>query len=178
MSTSEETSDFPTQAKKWYLALPQQAKVALIIGAAIVLILLIRSCFPGDARSIENVLELDHRNEVLLQQQIATGANKIQAITSTVEKMRAIDLSGCPSDFREAYVRNTAAWRDLALQLKQEPDGVMEELFVGFVNGLGGELDGGVKKQKNARDAKLNAISTTWTDVEASAVRHGAKLRP
>ena len=136
MSTSQEATDFPTQAKKWFLALSQQAKIALIFGAAIVVIFLLRSCFPSDARSIEHVLELDHRYGQEMQQQVAAGANRVQAVAAVAEKMRAIDLSGCPSDFREAYVRHAAAWRAMALQIQQEPDGALEALLMGFLNGL------------------------------------------
>jgi hypothetical protein len=90
--------------------------------------------------------------------------------------MDAVDLSGCPRDFAEAYVRHRAAWRDLQMQLAAEPQSFVGGLVQGFLSTLGGEFDGGYSRLTEGRRTKLSALAATWTECEAVATRHGAKL--
>lgn len=181
------TFTIPPEAAKawrWLSSLPRR----LLLGGAacvVALVLLVRGCGPDAgptgpnyARPIERALTLDRKFSEEARQQTEAGTSPANAVAGMAERMRSIDLSACPPEFREAYVRHAAAWRGMAGQLKSEPDGVVEGLVIGFLRGLGGQLDGGASEMQAARNHHMRAIQSTWGDVEATAARHGAKLQP
>jgi hypothetical protein len=90
--------------------------------------------------------------------------------------LKDIDLSRSPPDFAEAYIRYANAWDALAVELKSEPQNIGEQLISGFIRGLDGKLDGGASDMMDARKRCLIAIHDARTEVEATAVRHGARL--
>ena len=174
---SAEFTYVPSQAHKWFLALSKHAKIILIIGASVPIILLFGSCSPSEAHSIERVLAADDLYEKEFQKQIAAGTSEVEAVGIYARKMRAMDLSGCPIDFSEAYFRYFTAWREMAGQIQKEPGSLTEGFFMGLGNTLTGELDGGKKRLTDAHEKIQHAISAAWTEVEGAAVRHGAKLK-
>ncbi|MBO4422054.1 MAG: hypothetical protein J5879_01340, partial [Clostridia bacterium] len=101
--------------------------------------------------------------------------NPRQAYQTVVSRMRAIDTSDCPGDFRMAYERHIHAWEGMRDQVLSEPDGVLESLFVGFINGLSGDFTGGLADMGKAEQYWNQQIKDTFNEVRAVALKYGAK---
>jgi hypothetical protein len=101
--------------------------------------------------------------------------------------MRRIDLSACPDEFREAYVRHIQAW-DTRAQV--------EAARIALENGTGAAMVGGAlatlfdsaatpfadharRLEMNKQDAAAAraAITSTWNEVEAVASRYGVQFQ-
>lgn len=150
---------------------------ALVLAAAILQTL--NGC--GNARSkaaIENVMKLDS--------QASFGASSVAPI---VDKMRSIDLTACPNDFREAYVRHIHAW-ELALEVENEikqftaDNNSASKMIEAFVRGFFFDLSvvtEGYTVQKAIEEKYRTAtaqVQLTYREVEQVAVRHGVALQP
>ncbi len=125
--------------------------------------------FSNEVRAIEKVLELDDKTTENLPD------NPRQAYQTVVSRMRAIDTSDCPGDFRMAYERHIHAWEGMRDQVLSEPDGVLESLFVGFINGLSGDFTGGLADMGKAEQYWNQQIKDTFNEVRAVALKYGAK---
>jgi flagellar basal body-associated protein FliL len=125
--------------------------------------------------------------ETVLQQDAGTTTG-VNSVAEVVNRMRAIDMSGCPNDFRAAYLGNIHAWEAMAdveqqaIQLKKEGDssGAYVEAFVrGFMGDPFGkvkdEMQAQNQLQQNANSAKQQ-IQQTFNQVEEIAVAYGANL--
>jgi hypothetical protein len=133
---------------------------------------------PGlGTAEITSVLEQDR--------QANTGA---QSVADVVRRMRAIDLNGCPDDFRVAYHKHIEAWEMMAsveanvraFQNQNDPASVVVESFVrGFLAdpfGKANELKAAQNQLQREYQDALRQVHATWDEVEDSAARHGAKL--
>lgn len=104
--------------------------------------------------------------ERVLQEDSESSENA-ESVSEVVARMRAIDTSGCPADFRTAYLAHIHAWEE-ARKVEQEakklgkPDG--------FWDGLQ------AISLKNAGNSASQKIGQTFQEVERVAVLHGAKL--
>ena len=125
--------------------------------------------------------------ESVLQQDATTTAG-VNSVEEIVSRMRAIDISGCPNDFRSAYIDHVHAWEAMAnveqqaIQLKNESNsaGAYVEAFVrGFMLDPFGksneEMQAQNQLQREANSAKQQIIQT-WNQVEGVAVANGAIL--
>jgi len=63
------------------------------------------------------------------------------------------------------------------MQIDKEPQSVVGAMLRGFLNWLGGEVDGGYGRLQREHDSRFEEIYTTWGEVEAIAVRYGARLQ-
>ena len=126
-------------------------------------------------RAIERVLGEDKAFSKRIAKDVQSGSSPLEAVEAYSLKMRRIDTSDCPEDFRVAFLRHAQAWRSLVVEGKAQPSSVVEALVQGFVNGLHGELDGGAHRYLRARDAREQEIKATWEDVELLVVKYGAK---
>ncbi|MHC4976090.1 MAG: YybH family protein [Planctomycetota bacterium] len=85
------------------------------------------------------------------------------------EALGSMDMGGCPGDFREAYHRHTLAWEAMVgvlepyARLRGEMHDVLDELTVD-----------GASSRDRVQDG-LDAVWSTWGEVEDSVVRHGAQ---
>ncbi len=79
-------------------------------------------------------------------------------IEAYVADARQVDLSGCPSDYADAYNRYLAAWSEEAVAVREHPHIPTEGEAVvnGFLNGLKGDSSGGTDD--------LKAQFKTWVD--------------
>lgn len=133
---------------------------------------------PDYSAAIANVLQQDRAFSDQAHQMTGAGTPPKQALHWMIDHMAAIDLSSCPPDFAEAYVRHIGAWRAAANVLDQQPDSFLAGLLDGFVNGLSGEADGGVSRERRDVQEASNNVDSTWTDVEAVATRYHVKPPP
>lgn len=138
---------------------------ALVVGLFVVILVGIAIFGGSDKSAIESVLAQDART--------TDGATSVAQI---VQRMQSIDTSDCPADFREAYYRHAKAWEGLAEQIASEPQSGGEAFLSGFLRGLQGDFTGGVGDMMDARNYWSHQIKTTFTEVEAIAIKHGAKL--
>lgn len=126
--------------------------------------------------AMESVLAKDTELSKRIKSHISSGSKPADAIATYASALKSLDMSQCPTEFREAYLRHANAWRDFALQVGKEPQGFADGVLQGFLNSLSGEFDGGAGRLQKARDNRMEAVSSTWGEVEAIAVRHGARL--
>jgi hypothetical protein len=127
--------------------------------------------------NIEMVLREDAR--------IPGGARNVAEIAT---RMRDIDLSGCPEDFRLAYLDHIHAWetmrdveRDaIALRKEANSDGVMVESFIrgmlGDPFGKANEISAAQSQILRDYKAARSEIKETFDRVEDIAVRNAANL--
>jgi hypothetical protein len=147
--------------------------------------------------AIEAVLKLDKQLADSMQNDIANTkpkkdedldaiAGRIQGYVSSAKTQMQSSLSSCPSDFAEAYYRHVCAWDKYSSATASHPHipGVGEILVEGLLRGLGGDITGGAFKKEDEFKAWANKVTTayediksTWVNVEAIAIRHGAKLQ-
>lgn len=99
-------------------------------------------------------------------------AQLLAHLRSHVARLAAIDVSRCPPDYREAFVRLVNAWRGYAYQISQEPQTGMQGFFQGVANGLGGESDGGVRRWMQARQQRQDQIEAAHEELAAVAARY------
>jgi hypothetical protein len=91
--------------------------------------------------------------------------------------LERLDMSDCPSDFRVAYKQHMRAWREAHVAVNEIPDGFVDGLVVGFMNGLvRGERDGGLGRMESKLRNAEDRIRTTWEVVERIAGQYGAVL--
>jgi hypothetical protein len=127
--------------------------------------------------NIETVLAEDAKTNV--------GA---QSVAEVVERMRDIDTSACPGDFRSAYLTHIHAWQDLAdvernvIAFKKEAnsDGVVVEAFIrGFLGdplGKVNEIEAAqTQLQRDYKEAR-SSIRQTFNHVEDVALSYGATV--
>ena len=126
--------------------------------------------FSSDARAIEAVFKEDATTQFDLPQ------DNRQAVQLIVARMRAIDTSDCPGDFRAAYERHIHAWEGMRDQILSEPNGFLDSLLTGFIHGLSGDLTGGMADMAAAENYWLLQIRETWNEVRAIAIQHDAKI--
>ena len=129
------------------------------------------------ATSIERVLAQD-----------ATTHNGAASVAAVVRNMRGIDLSGCPSDFRGAYVAHVHAWESMAeveqagimLKADSESAGAFMESFIrGFLGdpfGKANEINTAHNQLQQRALTVQQQIRETFHRVEEIAVARGARL--
>jgi hypothetical protein len=148
----------------------------LLAATALMACLLLSGCRNNYAANIERVLKQDQRTT-----QNATS------VATVVARMRAINLDGCPQDFRLAYIAHIHAWESL-LVVEEEAkafdanfnsgEAMIEAVLRGMVFDFG-MLDEARAAQNRLRANYLKAlteIQQTYHRVEQIAVKHGAKL--
>lgn len=132
----------------------------------------------NEVASIERVLRQDN-----------SAAENAENVQEVVGNMRSIRISGCPADFREAYVAHIHAWESLA-EVEQQAIAVGEHYSSGeaiaeaFIRGAFGDPLGKAGEAIAAdRQVQWNynyaqeQIRTTYQDVERVAARYGAGHR-
>lgn len=130
-----------------------------------------------DVSAIESVLNQD-----------SGSSRNGNGVAGAVQQMKAIDTSGCPGDFRAAYLAHIHAWEAMyeiqqqAIRLKNESnsDGAVVESFIrGFMGDPFGKVNEQINAQNQLAMAAQNAhqqIKLTFNKVQEIAVTYGAKL--
>jgi hypothetical protein len=125
--------------------------------------------------------------EDVLKQDAACNQDSA-SVAEVVGRMRAIDTSACPNDFRSAYLGHVHAWDMMAdmereaVELKNQSESaatIVESFIRGFLGnpfGKAGEPgDAQSQLQKRFKEA-AQQIKLTFHHVEEVAVAHGARL--
>jgi hypothetical protein len=129
----------------------------------------------SEAAAIQKVLDQYH-----VCDQEFKSAKKAQVPSQTnfkeaTEKLRRIDVSECPSDFREAHVRFVGAMDRFTLFVAHYPNSfsVAVDMTLKF---LGGNRDAGYSKIMDRAQQLQQDLMTCHTEVDALAARYGARL--
>lgn len=159
--------------------------------SVLVAVVLVAIHFAGDASQIH---EPTHRQpsaaaqiESVLQQDAAASA-AAKTVIEVVSRMRAIDLTGCPNDFKSAYLAHIHAW-ELMVDVEREAAAFKADsesgaaLVESFIRGFLGDPFGKVNEisaaqnqlQKNFQTASQQ-VRDSFHRVEELAVSHGANL--
>ncbi|MFG0258270.1 MAG: YybH family protein [Phycisphaerales bacterium JB043] len=91
-----------------------------------------------------------------------------EVIREYADALWTMNFEGCPGDFREAYYRHTMAWDAMVGVLA--PYGEMR----GQMHDVMDELTAEDAPSRERVQTGLDAVWSTWGDVEDSVVRHGA----
>lgn len=133
----------------------------------------------------------DKKSIAAIEQVLEADATCNQGVTSVAEvviRMRAVDTSACPNDFRSAYLAHVHAWDMMAdvereaISLKAESesaDAMIEAFIRGFLGDPFGKVNEiGEAKNQLQRSFKEAArqVKVTFHRVEEIAVAHGASL--
>ncbi|MBL9090218.1 MAG: hypothetical protein JNL96_03285 [Planctomycetaceae bacterium] len=103
-------------------------------------------------------------------------AHAVSIINKYCYDMEKLDMSRCPADFRLAFRQHVRSWRAAGAKLREMPDGFWEGVFMGAVNSLSGELDGGMSRLSAEMKQAEQAIADTYTEAERIAAQYGAAL--
>ena len=100
-----------------------------------------------------------------------------QAIEEYISRMNEVSLSECPAEFRVAYRHYLEAWQDLHDAVETLPDGILDGLLVGAINGfLFGERDFGLSRMAGSVKNASRAVKTEYRNVEAVAAGYDVAL--
>lgn len=164
----------PRQARKtglWLLAVV--IPIVVVVGGIVAYTTLRTSA----TRAIERVLQLD-----------AKAGNGASTVSDVVAQMRAIDLSGCPEEFRAAYLGHIHAWEEMviveqafsAYDAESNSAGALVEAFVrGFLGDPLGKMNEDIAARKELQDqyrVARQGVRDTWHVLEKDAVARGAAL--
>jgi hypothetical protein len=176
---------------------PTSSKLPLlaILGSGLVLVLVavvfVAIRFVGDSPQRAEIptqqVSDATRIESVLQQDVTTNSGT-QSAADVVARMRAIDLTGCPNDFKSAYVAHIHAWelmadvqREAAAHRADSESGsaMVESLIRGFMGdpfGKANEIVTAENQLQRSYQTALQQIRATFQRVEELAVTHGANL--
>ena len=175
----QQTQKHLTGIKLWWTQLSAKMRMIIVAATAVAVILFLSISIGGSRtpRSIERVL----RQDTITTIDVTTAAE-------VVTRMRAIDLKGCPNDFKAAYLTHIHAWEGMA-QLEQEAAAfqasnttgkVMLESFIrgalGDPWGKAREIEVGQSQLKTTYQACQAEVTSTFNHVQEIAVMHGAEL--
>lgn len=158
---------------------------------ALVAVVLIAIRLAGDSAQVNESTQQQPsgaaRIEVVLQHD-ATASAGAKSAAEVVTRMRAIDLAGCPNDFKSAYVAHIHAWETMAdvereaaaLKADSESGAALVESFIrGFLGDPFGKVNE-VSAAQNQLQRNFQTASQQIRDsfhrVEELAVSHGANL--
>jgi hypothetical protein len=136
------------------------------------------SCLAGcggkERDAIKRVINLDKQYASSLKQlpPNSTASQYAWGIGRYCDAAEAMDMADCPADFVVAYRQHLRAWRAAQQAIAQLPDGLLEGLWMGFLNGLGGEMDGGQQRLSGAVGSAQERVRVTWEEVERIAAKH------
>lgn len=184
---SPEQSPRPSMSGPLFLPLIVGGMAMLLLVA----VLVIAARFAGDSAEQGGSSQPHLRTAALIEsvlQQDSTARHGVQTVAEYAVRLRAIPLTGCPNDFRSAYVAHLHAWelmaeveRDAAAyKAENEIGAVMVESFIrGFLGdpfGKVNEITAAENQLQQSLQLASQKIRDTFQRVEEIAVAHGANL--
>lgn len=154
----------------------------LFVVGPFLLALLLSGCgrtAPSPAAAMERILQADHQAFLDLRH-----------FTEIVPRMRTIDLEGCPSEFRSAYLAHIHAWEDVEKVLREieqlsSTDNQSAIFWESAIRGFFGDIftiPARILEQAGELDQRYAAaqqqVEITYRRLEELAVSQGAKLPP
>ena len=105
-----------------------------------------------------------------------TPSQLADAIGGYCDAASRIDATGCPATFTVAYRHHLKAYQEVQAVLQQMPEGFVDGLVMGLLNGLGGELDGGASRMDAGIQDAAKQVERTWQEVERIAASHDVAI--
>lgn len=133
------------------------ATIALFVGAGC-------SGASSDARAIDKVISQANKIETEDIDSNSSKKEMLDAIAHCTARLRAIDTSDCPKDFRIAYEHFVSSLDNYYNVIRTMPEGFWGNLFSG--SDYRESINAGLKRIQNAVD-EINLV----------AARYGAKER-
>lgn len=150
--------------------------VGVFTGAALIVAENERTTYVAP---IEAVLKLHAGMDAEFQTARSKSANPIHAIEVYIQGIKRIDTSPCPDDFREAFFRYGTAWERYhdALKAREtaQVTGVVQLLAAFLLEDP--SMGASSLQSLAADDPSSSEIFSTWAEVQAVAIRHGAVLK-
>lgn len=132
----------------------------------------------GESKQTQAIQKVLEQSQALERENLSArggrGLNH-QDLTDVAGKMKRLDIHACPADFREAFIRLAGELQIVGQLMKQYPDLTSLAIDAGL-NFLAGEKDAGLSGIKEELNAAARALIVRQTELEAIAVRHGARL--
>lgn len=168
---------------KTYSRKPATKKLLLFAGLGcggvfllvIILAIAIWIVTPSPAQTIHPPMVASISIMTKLGEDFEAGTHPSTALKVAIEQLQQVDVSACPPDFREAYVRFLNAMRMLKSEADELPKSQFEQVIQGFLNGLGGEADGGYGRVTRSYTARVREVQVAHGELIAIATRHGVK---
>lgn len=125
--------------------------------------------------------------ERVLQQDALTSRGA-KTVAEVVSRLRGIDTTGCPNDFKAAFLTHIHAWENMAdveqeaiaLKANSESGDAMAEAFIrGFLGdpfGKANEIVAAKNQLQRNYQVAYRQVKTTYQRVEEIAVANGASL--
>ena len=141
-----------------------------------------QGCMTQDAQAaaILRVLKEDDRIAKETMSSVAateTPSAYAAAIQTYLMRVRDIDMSDCPADFRVAFKSHLDCWVDLRTALKAIPEDFIQGFSVGFLNSyLFGEKDGGLSRMAGNVQEASRSVKSSFREVEQIAATYGVAL--
>lgn len=159
--------------------------VLLVLVPVIVVAVRMAADSPHPVENLE--YQSATRIESVLQQD-RTVTVGTQSVAEVVRRMRAIDLNGCPNDFKSAYLAHVHAWelladveREVNVYLEENDTAavIVESLIRGFLGdplGKANEITSTENELQRSYKFASRQVLDTYHRVEEVAVAHGANL--
>ncbi len=159
-----------------------------VVGVGVVAVLLglgwfLQDGIPGlggKSKAAQAILLVLQENDQLAKETVTKAGIKdkpsvyAQAIEEFVSRMSEVSLSDCPADFRVAVRQYLDAWLELREVVRTLPDGFLDGVFVGVLNGfLFGERDGGLARMTGNVKQASQVVKLRFQDVEKIAAAYG-----
>jgi uncharacterized protein YceK len=122
------------------------------------------------ADAITAVLARDKQLSDWAVTEIEKGANAPAVLQLCVDEMRKIDLTGCPAEFQQAYLKHVYAWSEVP-PLMRKYEGV-RGFFTALLEGAAGTYDGDAEAKRIQK-----GIRDTLLEVETIALRYGVQQK-
>lgn len=177
----------PTSPKLPMLAILGSGLLLVLIAVVVVVAFRFVGDSPQHVETPKQQVSDATRIEAVLQQDV-TVTVEVKSIEEAVARMRAIDLTGCPNDFKAAYVTHIHAWelmadvqREAAAHRADSESGsaMVEALIRGFMGdpfGKANEFATAENQLQWSYQTAQQQIRATFQRVEELAVTHGANL--
>lgn len=128
------------------------------------------------AKAVQRVLDEHEALHRAMKEARQDQGLKPEELEAMAQKMKAMDLRECPADFAEAFIRLAGHHQKMAYLLKRHSGTTRLFFEMGF-RLLSGEKDAGTAKILDAQHEAIEEALALQTEVEALAVRYGARLR-
>ena len=154
----------------------------VLVVAAVVACSVTAGCTSSEDKANQNILRVLRADKELAKKRESLPPNATPSqiawnVGQYCNDLERLDMADCPADFRVAYRHHIGAWREAQAAIQALPDGFLEGLFMGAMNGiLRGEADGGTSRLEGGLKRALERVRDTWIEVEKIGAKYGAAL--
>jgi hypothetical protein len=110
----------------------------------------------------------------------AEGTDKVHAMTEAIpamtDKMKDIDVTNCPPDFQQAYLRYRQAWEGVGEKTAQLPQSSVDALAQAFTGVTGALVGDDTPNNNDPMSAQSDELRTATNALESLALRYDARI--